>query len=227
MLKPAVPGIGARRQMQQRCPQQILRQGKLVLRPHGGAAGRHHGFTHQKLQLCARPMRQAKVDAGVDRLQLKIKLRQACGEVDGDARMLAEKLRQARCQPAGAKGGQNGQIQAAALRVGAQPQGGIRNAHQRTPNFLGIGLPGRTQAHGLAFTHKQIRTQPVFQRTNLPADRALRQIQLGCGSGKALVPGRGLKSTQQRHGWQKTSGQLHKNPSTQVLANRKKSEVIP
>ena len=200
VVKPAPPRIWARHQVQKRRTQQVLRLGKLVLCPHTGAAGGHHGFTHQKLQLRPGPVRQAKVDASVYRLELEIKLRQPRGQVDGDAGVRTEKLRQARRQPACAKSGQDGQIEAAALRVGAKTQGGVGDAHERAANLQRIGLPCGAEAHGLALAHKQLGTQPLFQRPDLPADGALRQVQLPRSSRKALVAGRCLKGAQQGHG---------------------------
>src|SRR2546429_3290974 len=37
----------------------------------------------------------------------------------------------------------------------------------------------RTEPHGLALAHKELRLQPLLQRSDLAADGALRQVQLG------------------------------------------------
>ncbi len=180
-----------------------------MLGQQGGAAGRHHGLAHQKGQLGARPVRQAEMDGGVHGFELEVELGQPRRQVDGDARVGAEELRQARRQPARAEGGEDGQVQAAAARVGPKAQRGRGDAHQRAPDFLRIGLAGRAQAHGLALAHKELRLQPLLQRADLAADGALRQVQLGRSCREALVPGRRLEGAQQGHGGQETAGQQH------------------
>ena len=192
--------------MQQGRAQQILGPGKPMAGRHIGAAGRHHGLAHEELQLRARPVRQAEMDGRIHGFELEIELRQPRGQVDGDARMGAEELRQPRRQPARAEGRQDGQVQAAALRIGAKAQRGIGDARQGSAYLLRIGLARSAQAHGLALAHEQLGAQALLQRANLAADGALRQMQLGGRCGKALMPRRGLEGAEQGHGGQKATG---------------------
>ncbi|MBO1925819.1 hypothetical protein J4711_14200 [Staphylococcus epidermidis] len=90
--------------------------------------------------------------------------------------MSAEELRQPRRQPA--EGRQYGQVQAAALRVGAKAQRGALEMRTRAARISARGLARGAEAHGLAFAHKS----SVPRRSSsahLAADGALREMQLG------------------------------------------------
>ena len=102
-------------------------------------------------------------------------------KVQRDLRVLLLKLRQARNQPASAKGGQAGQVQRAAV-VGAGDQLQRRRFQLRQQGAHGffIALTRWGEGEALAAALKQIDAHPFLQFLYLFADRTLRQVQGFC-----------------------------------------------
>lgn len=90
----------------------------------------------------ARPIRRAEVNGGVQRFEAEVERRQPRGEIQGDAGMRVQEIRQSRCKPARAQGGQDREVQRSAAWIGAEGEGGAGDPIQRLTDLAGIDTAG-------------------------------------------------------------------------------------
>ncbi|MDT4877529.1 hypothetical protein FQZ97_1130570 [compost metagenome] len=157
---------------------------------------------------------------------MEVKGHQPRRQIDGDAGVVRQKLRQPGREPAGAKGRKDGQVQRAAPGVGPKGQSGGGHAPQRGPDFLGVGLARHGQADHLALPGEQLGAELFLQRPDLPADRALREVELAGGRREAAQPGGRLKGSEHAHRWQEPWGELGLGHCRRSFQNRMMSVGI-
>ena len=150
------------------------------------------------------------MDRRVERIDRKVERAEPGREIERDARVLGDERRQARREPACAESGQDGEIEGAAVGVGAKFERRRGDALQRVAHLGGVGAAGDGELHRLTLAQEQRRAERLLEQTDLPADGALRQAQLLGRGGEAFGPRRRLESAQVGHRGEKSPRQGHR-----------------
>ena len=163
---------------------------------------------HQILAHRTGPQRRAEVDGGVQRLLGKVEGFAAGGDVNGHVRVQRGKVGQPGDQPAGAKGGQHGQVQqATAVRPGHGFLRGSGQLLQHSAHIGGVDAACIGQHHALAHAVEHGHAELCLQLANLARYRALRQVQFFGRARDAGVAGGGFKGQQVGDGRKKAFAQ--------------------
>lgn len=112
-----LPCAGARRHVEKWQAQKVMRACDRVILEKGGAAYGGDGFIHQKGAFRIRPIRLAYMYCRVQPFAIKIELADAGREIQDDMRILRDKTRNARDEPAGAECRQEGEIECRAAHL--------------------------------------------------------------------------------------------------------------
>ncbi|MCY1231745.1 hypothetical protein D9M72_442050 [compost metagenome] len=111
--------------------------------------------------------------------------------------MAPRKIRQARDQPLGGKGGHHRQLQCVAHgAAGGNFQRVALQVVQVPADARGVFAPSIGQLQAPAHAGEQRHAQALLQLRHLPPHRAVRQRQLCRGAGKAAQPCRSLEGLQ-------------------------------
>ena len=133
------------------------------------------------------------VDAGVDVLAVEVGALVRRRDLHVDARMQRVEAREARDQPA--DGERRRQLEPQQALVGAllQLAGRVVDLVERAAQRAKVGGPLRRQRDAALRAQEQARAEPLLERADVAAHRALRHRQLARGARDAAVAGDGLE----------------------------------
>jgi len=134
------------------------------------------------------------MDRGIDGVEIEIERRWPPKQIEMYIRKLRDEARQSLSEPARAEGRQDAERERTAQGIGADIEGGGADTAQGLADVARIALSGKRQANGLLLTHEELEPKPLLERLDLPADRALREIELARRIGNAARPGGSLES---------------------------------
>ncbi|KGS79755.1 hypothetical protein Y027_5718 [Burkholderia pseudomallei TSV5] len=199
--KPVAPRVRARRQVQQRqIEQRVARDAPPVRAQQRRAAdGQHVAFEEQQPPLRAGPQCVAEVDRRVERRIAEEERPGAHRQVHRDVGPQRAELRQARNQPLARERRHDRELERradAALRH--QLERVALDALEVAPHERRIMAAVRRQHDPFLDPQEQRDAEPLLERRDLAADRALRERELVGRAGKAFVAGRRFEDLQRR-----------------------------
>ena len=174
-----------------------------------GRTGGDDPLFEQQQMLGIGPGSGAKVDGGVKGFAGKVERSQACAKVQRHPRIFSEEMAEPRCQPAGAEGGKDRQVEHPAAGVGPQPERGPCDQFKRLPHIAGIGKGrlGRAQPPPLA--SEKLHPQLALETLHQPADRPLCQAEFTRRRRGGAEPAHCLESREKRDGGKVTPRKAH------------------
>ena len=159
-------------------------------------ANRDDVLVHQILRNRAGPVRRAVEHRGVERLQRGVDRRLPRRDMNHDFRIHPLEIRQTGNQPARGKCRQRDEIQGRAVGKRRHALRRVGKVVQRLLDLRQIHLACVGQYDALADALEQANAEMDFELANLPADRALGQIELVGGARKTAVLSRRDKRRQ-------------------------------
>ena len=158
------------------------------------------------------PVLATVMDGGIEIGGGEVEGFQAGGQVDGHLGVQAGKGGEAGGQPVHAERGQDGEVQRAAGRVGAQGQGGLRQGGQGMADLGHIVFGGGGQVQAALVAACQLDAQLVGHDLQLAGDGALGQVQFGGGGRGGAEAVEGFEGQQRGQGWQVAAGEHMRFP---------------
>ncbi len=202
--EPIGPGARPCRMLQQRVSRQIGNRCQSSAFEQGRRADRQAQVGHQAVAGDARPRPGIQHDRRIDILRGEVERRRprrVVAEIHHDAPMRREEARQPWHQPARAEGRLHREGQRAARALMREHlQRRALDPRQRGADLRRIGRAGTGQHQALPDAQEQPLAEQCLQPCQLPADRALRQVQLLRRAGDRQVPRTGLEGLQRGGG---------------------------
>ena len=114
--------------------------------------------------------------------------------------MLGDEIAQMQAQPAIGKAGCGADRQRAGQPLLRHPRGGGGDHAERTAHVLGIGKGAGRDLGLVAAAFDDLEAEIGLEQSQLVADRAARDVQLGCGAPEGTVAGDTFDGTQRLNG---------------------------